>query len=269
MGAAVRAGDVELWTEQQGTGPDVLLINGGGDPLEAWQAQLEGLSDRYRLTAFDNRDVGRSTRPESGYTVADLADDAAAVLGARGVEAAHVTGYSGGSVVAQELALRHPDAVRSLVLVSTWARPDVRWRHMVGAWRWMAERAPSERAFLEAFFAWAYTHRAHEEGLVDEIIEQALAFPHKQSSGSFDRFADAFWEHTTLDRLPQIAVPTLVLTGSADIVVPPPYGRAVAEAVPGARFEVIEDQAHAPFEEVPAEFNRRLDAFWREVDGGG
>jgi len=153
MGTAVRAGDVLLWVEQRGAGPDVLLINGGGDPLEAWQAQLDGLSDRYRLTAFDNRDVGRSTRPESGYTVADLADDAAGVLRGCGIEAAHVAAYSGGGVVAQELALRHPDAVRSLVLVATWARPDVRWHHMVGAWLWMAERAPSERAFLEAFFA--------------------------------------------------------------------------------------------------------------------
>ncbi|RFU19103.1 alpha/beta fold hydrolase [Geodermatophilus marinus] len=265
MGAAVRAGEVELWVEQRGAGPDVLLLNGGGDPLEAWQAQLDGLADRYRLTAFDNRDVGRSTRPGSGYAVADLADDAAGVLRACGIDRAHVAGYSGGGVIAQELALRHPDAVRSLVLVSTWARPDVRWHHMVGSWLWMAERAPSERAFLEAFFAWTYTHGAHEDGRVDETIEAALAFPHKQSGESFHRFADAFWEHATLDRLPQVAVPTLVLTGSADTAVPPAYGRAVADAIPGATFELIEGQAHAPFEEVPEEFNRRLDAFWREV----
>jgi pimeloyl-ACP methyl ester carboxylesterase len=265
MGGAVRAGDVDLWVEQRGDGPDVLLINGGGDPLEAWQAQLDGLSDRCRLTAFDNRDVGRSTRPESGYTVADLADDAAGVLRACGIGPAHVTGYSGGSVVAQELALRHPDVVRSLVLVSTWARPDVFWHHMVGAWRWMAQQAPSERAFVEAFSRWAFTHRAHEDGTVDALVEEALAFPHKQSGESFDRFADAFWEHTTLDRLPRIAVPALVLTGDEDVIVPPPYGRAVAEGIPGARFELVEGQAHAPFQEAPEEFNRRLDAFWREV----
>ncbi|MGY1735204.1 alpha/beta fold hydrolase [Geodermatophilus sp. SYSU D00684] len=265
MGAAVRAGDVRLWVEQRGSGPDVLLVNGGGDPLEAWSAQLDGLSDRYRLIAFDNRDVGRSTRPDLAYTVADLADDAAGVLLECGAGPAHVVGYSGGGVIAQELALRHPDAVRSLVLVGTWCRPDVRWHHMVGSWLWMAERAPSERAFLEAFFAWAYTHRAHEDGRVDRTIEAALAFPYPQSSESFQRFADAFWDHATLDRLPRIAVPTLVMTGSADPIAPPDYGRAVAEAIPGARFELIEDQAHAPFEEAPEEFNRRLDAFWREV----
>ncbi|MGK5172129.1 alpha/beta fold hydrolase [Geodermatophilus sp. CPCC 205761] len=265
MGRAVQVDGNDIWVEQSGAGPDVLLVNGGGDPLEAWQAQLDGLAGDYRLTAFDNRDVGRSVRPETGYTVGDLADDAAGVLRALGIGAAHVAGYSGGALIAQELALRHPEAVRSLVLVSTWGRPDVFWHHLVGSWLWMAGHAPGERAFLEAFFRWVYTRRAHEDGTVDKLVDEALAFPYPQSPESFQRFADAFWEHTTADRLPQIAVPTLVLAGSADIIVPPPYGRAVADAIPGARFELLDGEAHQPFQEVPEEFNRRVDAFWREV----
>src|SRR3712207_9123316 len=97
------------------------------------------------------------------------------------------------------------------------------------------------------------------------LFPYASLFRSKQSGESYHRCADAFWDHTTIDRLRGIVDPTLVLTGSTDVVVPPAYGRTVAEAIPGARFELIEDQAHAPFEEVPEEFNRRLDAFWREV----
>jgi pimeloyl-ACP methyl ester carboxylesterase len=121
MGEMIKAGDVGLWVERRGQGPDVLLIAGLSDPAEAWAAQLEGLADRWGLTAFDNRGAGRSPPPPAGepFTVATMADDAAALLRALEVPAAHVMGFSGGSAIAQELALRHGELVRSLVLVST------------------------------------------------------------------------------------------------------------------------------------------------------
>src|ERR687885_1723205 len=101
MGEHVRAGDLDIWTEQVGQGPDVLLIGGAGDTVESWQFQLDGLADRYRMTAFDNRGAGRTRMPAEPVTVAAMAGDAAAVLDAVGVSSAHVAGFSGGSIVAQ------------------------------------------------------------------------------------------------------------------------------------------------------------------------
>jgi len=263
----IAAGDVDLWVERRGEGPDVLLIAGLSDPAEAWEPQLEGLSQRYRLTAFDNRGAGRSPLPTEGFSVADMADDAAELLRTLGVSSAHVAGFSGGSATAQELALRHPEIVRSLVLVSTWARPDAYFRTMTDSWRWLADVAPSERAMLEAFFLWIYTPRAHEDGTVDQIIEETLAFPHPQPPEAFQRQLAAWMAHDTMDRLSEITAPTLVVAGELDIACPPRFGRVVAEQIPGAELVVLPREAHQPFQERPTEFNALVDGFWSKVDG--
>ncbi len=189
--APIRVGELELWVERRGDGPDVLLIAGLGDPAEAWQPQLDGLADCYRLTAYDNRGAGRTPLPDRPLSVATMADDAAALLRSLEVPAAHVAGFSMGSAIAQELALRHPELVRSLVLVSTYARPDALLRSQFELWRWLPQVAPSERAFYEAFFTWVYTPRAHADGTVDQIVEEALAFPHQQTVEAFQAQVDA------------------------------------------------------------------------------
>ena len=262
----IHANRLEIWTEQVGEGPDVLLIGGLGDTVESWQFQVEGLQDRYRLTAIDNRGAGRTVMAERPVSAQAMADDAASVLRALAITSAHVAGFSMGSAIAQELALRHPDLVRNLVLTSTYARPDALFRSQLDFWRWLPEAVPSERAFFEAFFTWVYTPRAHANGSVDQIVEDALAFPHQQSVEAFQAQVDVCRAHDTADRLSEIAVPTLVLSGEFDVILPPRFGRSVAAGIPNARFEIMPEEAHQPFQEVPDEWNARVDAFWREVE---
>jgi len=261
----VRIGDLDVWVEERGSGPDVLLIGGLTDPAESWEPQLATLSDRYHVIAFDNPGAGRTALPEE-LTMALMADVAAGVLEALGVESAHVAGFSGGAANAQELALRHPDVVRSLVLQSTWSRPDTYLRSMMKSWLWLATSAPDEEALLEAFFLWIYTARAHEDGTVEQIIKEALEFPHPQSPEAFVAQLEAWSHHDTHDRLPQLAVPTLVIAGGADVAAPPRLGRIVADQIPGARFHVMEGEAHQPFQEVPEAWNALVTAFWDEVE---
>ena len=263
MGRSVRAGSSDIWTEQVGAGPDVLLIGGAGDTVESWQFQLDGLADRYRLTAFDNGGAGRTAMPDDPVTVSTMADDAAGVLDALGIASAHMAGFSGGSIVAQELAVRRPDLVRSLVLQSTWPVPDVYFRRWLRFVQWLVAAVPDERTFLEYFFLDIYTARAHDDGTVAGFVDDVLAFPHKQAPEDLQRYLDAFLDHDTTDRLPQITAPTLVLAGGRDSTARPELCRAVAELIPGARFEVLEEEAHQPFQEIPEEWNARIDAFWR------
>ena len=108
MGATVTLGAIETYYDRRGSGPEVLLIAGLGDPAEAWELQLQGLSDRYTVTAFDNRGTGRVPLPDGPLSLETFADDAAAVLRALDIPAAHVMGYSMGSTIAQHLALREP-----------------------------------------------------------------------------------------------------------------------------------------------------------------
>jgi pimeloyl-ACP methyl ester carboxylesterase len=262
----VEAGGLDIWTEQVGKGPYALLIGGLGDTVESWRFQLEGLADRYRLIAFDNRGAGRTSLSQGPLSPATMADEGAALLRALEIPSAHVAGFSMGSAIAQELAIRHPELVRSLVLVSTYARPDALFRSQLNFWRWLPEVAPSERAFFEAFFTWVYTPRAHADGSVEQIVEEALAFPHQQSVEAFQAQVDVCLAHDTVRRLSQIAAPTLVVSGEFDLILPPRFGRSVAAEIPDARFEVMVGEAHQPFQEVPDEFNARVDAFWREVD---
>ena len=266
MGTHINAGDLDIWTDQVGQGPDVLLIGGAGDTVESWQFQLDGLADRYRLTAFDNRGAGRTAMPGGSVSAELMADDAAAVLRALEVPSAHVAGFSGGSIVAQELALRHPELVRSLVLQSTWPAPDAYLRGWLRFVQWLVEVAPGERAFLEGFFLDIYTARAHNDGTVAQFIQEVLAFPHKQATQDLQRYLDALLDHDTTDRLPQIAAPTLVLAGGRDSTARPELCRAVADLIPGARFELLDEEAHQPFQEIPEEWNARVDAFWRDVE---
>ena len=254
-----------LWVERRGEGPDVLLIAGLGDPAEAWQFQLDGLADRYRVTAYDNRGTGRTPLPAGALSVEGMAEDAAAILRALDVPAAHVVGFSGGSKIAQELAIRYPALVRSLVLVSTWIRLDTFSDSVFGSFNTLAD-APSERAMLEAFFLWVYTGRAHNDGTVDQIIDEALAYPHPQSSDAFKAQLEAFRGHNTSGRLGAVSAPTLVVSGGRDIMTPSHLGRAVADAIPGAEFVLLPTEAHQPFQERPQDFNALVDAFWSKVE---
>jgi pimeloyl-ACP methyl ester carboxylesterase len=261
----VAANGVDLWVHQRGSGPDVLLIAGLGDPIEAWQGQLDGLAGRYRVTAHDNRGVGRTPMPSDGLSTRAMADDAAAALRELGIERAHVAGFSMGGLIAQELALAHPGSVSSLTLLSTYARTDALLHRTISSWIWLARTADDPGEFLRSFSAWLFSRRGHANGFVEQWVQAGLDDPHAMSTEDFCLAAQACLEHDALDRLGAIDAPTLVVTGEEDLVCPPRFARELAGRIPGARLTLLEEYAHQSFMEVPERVNDLLEGFWSQV----
>jgi pimeloyl-ACP methyl ester carboxylesterase len=258
----VSASGVDLWVEQEGEGPDVLFVSGLADEGACWADQVAGLKGSYRITTFDNRGVGRSSSPEGPYAIGDFARDTIALMDALGLERPHVVGSSMGGAIAQELALAHPDRVRSLVLNGTWCRGDRFLHEVFRSWMWTARRADSIRDFLVAVNLWCFAPRIWNDGTMDGWLDAAEESPHPQSVEAFCWSTEALIGHDTADRLAGIAVPTLVTVGELDLVLPPRFSQVIAELIPGARLVVIPDAAHQPFQELPEDYNRILRDFW-------
>jgi pimeloyl-ACP methyl ester carboxylesterase len=225
-----------------------------------------GLKARYRVTTFDNRGVGRSATPDGPFRIADFAADTAALIDALGLERPHVVGSSMGGAIAQELALEHPDRVRSLVLNGTWCRGDRFLHEVFRNWMWSAEKADSIRDFLVTVNLWCFAPRIWNDGTMDGWIDAAEASPNAQSVDAFCRSAQALIEHDSADRIGAINAPTLVTVGELDLAVPARFSEALVERIPNARLQVMPAVGHQPFQEVPEDYNRLLHEFWQSLE---
>src|SRR5919198_3064989 len=225
----VRVGDIEMQYVQIGTGEPLVLIMGfGGDHL-AWGFQIPAFAEHYRVIAFDNRGAGETDAPDIPYTTRRMAEDTAGLMDALGIARAHVLGVSMGGMIAQELALAHPDRVRSLHLACTMARPDGYARSLIAAWRDVRTTLSREGA-LRTIALWLFAPGTYNErpDFVEMLLQNALAHPHPQTVTGFLRQSEAIETHDTLARLAGIRCPTLVSVACEDILVPPRFSRELA-----------------------------------------
>ena len=259
-----RTGRVETYFEDTGSGQPLLWLQGLGADHRAWAAQVARFGSEYRCIAPDSRDVGRSSRVEEAYILADVAADAAALLAAVDAAPAHVVGLSLGGAVAQHLALDYPELVRSLCLVSTFAYQDPRHRELLLAWREIYARVDALTFYRQAN-TWLFSDRFFERPRNAENALRYIASGSRQEPEAFARQIDAALLHDTRARMPTLNVPTLVVSGELDILAPPHLGRELARLIPGARFELMRGAAHSLNLERQIEFNRLLGSFLRGV----
>ena len=219
---------VELQYEITGEGDPLLLVMGTAGSMGLWGELTSRLSEQYQVIAFDNRGLGGSERGDGPLSMGSLAADASALLDALEVPRAHLVGWSLGSAVVQEMALARPDQCATAVLYSTWARCDGFQRAVLTALRYPYTKSDLEAALGVAGIAFS-----------PEALDQP-AFPQgdAQMQVVVEQW-DADLAHDTVDRLGGISAPTLVLVGEQDLLTPPWQSRKVADAIPGAEYELL------------------------------
>jgi len=232
----------KLYWEEHGVGPPVLLIMGLSFTHEMWYRVLPWLTQRYRTILFDNRGMGRSNVPRGPYRISQLADDAMAVLDAAQVPAAHIIGASMGGMISQEIALRHPQRVLSLLLGCTsYGGLFARWPDFSRRPRKLplAENSVMDREL--AIAPLLYSDSTPYEKILEDIqLRCQCTWTYK---GFWNQFAGILLWNSYL-RLPRIRIPTLVVHGDEDRLIPPQNGKVVASRIPGARLEIIRGAGH-------------------------
>lgn len=244
---------MDLHFERRGNGEPLLLIMGMSGTHRTWgDPFVDLLAADFEVVTYDHRGIGLSPKADDGYEITDLADDATGLLDHLGWDTAHVLGISMGGMVGQDLAARHGDRLRTLTLGCTYAggaaqqlSPPETFQKLQAGWS-SGDRELALRTGWEVNVSAAF---AADEAAYASFKENALAVPARlpaimqqlQAISRFDVSA----------RLGSITVPTLVIHGDQDAMLPVANGRWIAEQVPGAKYEELEGIGHLFWLEAP------------------
>lgn len=224
---AVKVNDINMYYKLHGQGEPLVLITGLGNDATQYDYIIRELLQHFRVLAFDNRGAGRTDMPETPYTIGQMADDAAALMGALGIGRAHIVGVSMGGRMALALALHHPGLVKSLVLVSTFARQIM-----------ITENdKPSP---------------------MPQYREGVSKYP--QPRYAFDRQLVASRSYDCSDRLGEIRVPALILHGTGDRLVPVRLAGELHAGIRGSKM-ITFTGGHLFFMAMPEQFCQTVSDF--------
>ncbi len=257
-----------LHVERTGQGEAMLGITGFAIGSQMFAPVLPLFSDRFDCITYDNRAAGRSSTPIVPTSMPELAADAVRVLDALGIRAAHVHGVSMGGMIAQELALRFPDRVLSVVLQGTSAggprstAPSVETLAVFALQRLPVSQERKTQALIGHLFSPQYASE-HQDEVMAHL--QRLGADRAGLRGALQHLA-ASSVHDTVMRLPSLQAPTLVLHGELDRMVSPANAELLAERIPRARLAIVPGTGHVPLLERPEEV-RDLVLDWMAEQG--
>lgn len=262
----VSIGDAELYYEEAGVGPPLLLVPGLSGLGSFWAAQVAHFAMDYRVVTHDHRGAGHSTHSRIRYSVEQMAEDVLRLMDKLGIDRAHVVGHSTGGAIGQVIAQDHPQRLRTLVLSATWSGPDPWFRRLFESRKEVLLGCGVE-AYLRASALFLYPPwwiSANDAALAESHRRALASAPPAEVIASR---IDAILRFDRRARLGEITVPTLVIVAADDLVTPRHYSIDLAERIPRARLVVLEAGGHfAPQIAAPA-FNAAVAAFLREHAG--
>jgi len=244
----LEVGDLTVGYIDEGAGAPLVLVHGGESDRTQFR-ELRPYLAGVRAISYDQRDSGVTTGSTAPYEMADLADDLAAFVEALGLTEVHVLGTSFGGALAQHFALRHPDKLRSLILVCTTPSARMIPPELMSA---ILELAAVERREAMVDHLFTPAGRANDPGLVTRNWTTLASRPEDADA----RRHAAARAHHTVDDLDHIQAPTLVIHGDDDKVAPVDHARILADRIPGARLEFIKGGRHGIATEFPDTVSR-------------
>jgi 3-oxoadipate enol-lactonase len=266
--AVARVNGIDLNYKLEGRGEEtIVLVNGLADDLETWVLQVDDfLAAGYRVLRFDNRGIGASSKPVGPYSSEMLAQDTKALVDSLGITEFHLMGVSMGGMIAQEYALRYPADLLSATFACTYAAPGPFCSRMFAMW---ADMAPvlGVPFVMRDVTLWAFTVPFFEErGEELAEFETAMRYMDQPVHAYLAQLA-VIQNHDTTSRLGQITVPTLVLAGDEDVLIPVSLSRRIHEAIQGCEWATTKG-GHACVWEHPAQFNQTFLDFVRKHGKG-
>ena len=250
----VRVDDIEVAYKDLGQGDPLLLITGYGSTMDLWPAVvLLNLSLKNRVIVFDNRGMGNTTASEKPFSIELFADDAAGLMDALNLSRANVLGWSMGADIAQELALRHPEQVNRLILYAGSCGGNESVPAAPSVLEQLTNTSGSARERGERLFRLLFP-----EGWLREHPDPRTYFPVPTETSPAESFvrqnqAIIAW-NGTYSRLPEIRSPTLVLTGTDDVISVPPNAFVIGGRIPGAWVIQVPGGGHGMIYQFPEQF---------------
>jgi pimeloyl-ACP methyl ester carboxylesterase len=240
----VQVNGIDLFYEIKGKGEPLLLIAGFMCDRAYWSLLMPSLISQYQVIRFDNRGIGQSSAPDSPYSIQQMASDAAALLDVLGLEKVHVVGHSMGGQIAQELALTYPQRIKSLILLSSFAKGNEKFNSIIKTWGDIATKLDLE-LYEKVVLPWIFTDDFYAiPGMVDQLIEWAINYPFAPKAHGLYHQSRAILNYDTTDRITYIQCPTLVLVGRQDILTPVKFSEQLTQGIPKAELVIIEQGGH-------------------------
>jgi pimeloyl-ACP methyl ester carboxylesterase len=247
---------LKLHFHEHGKGEPLILLHGFAQDSSAWADPLPIYSQFFRVLVMDMRGAGLSEVPDPGYTPADLADDAIALMNHLDLPKAHFGGFSLGGAAGLELGIRYSDRLISLSLHSTWPGgpcPSLRrWVDVRSRIIAAGDQTVNIGTRIVSFFSPEFAD-AHEDR-IEEFVRRAASNPHPTTPKGAAGHAQACWHHDVRGRLNEITVPTLITCGTLDRATLPSHSRYLHEHIPRSELIFIDEGGHfTPFQS-PGEF---------------
>jgi pimeloyl-ACP methyl ester carboxylesterase len=264
----IQVNGIDLFYDIQGTGEPLLLIAGFDSDSSSWSAMMPALVKQYQVIRLDNRGVGQSSAPDSPYSIKQMAADAAALLDYLSIPKVHIAGHSMGGQIAQELALAHPEKVKTLILLSSWAKGDSKFHALIELFGDLSSKLDSV-LYQKALLPWLFTEAFYSTpGAIEQLIDILQDYPFLPTPHGLYHQSRAILNSDTSDRLADIPHPTLVVVGKEDLVTPLKFSERLAQGIPNAELVILDRGGHAFIVESAETVAREMLNFWRRIIEG-